>query len=358
MTNKDIARQRLYHQHLSTTTFTQPEAIVQWMGAVQSQDYAAAKWTLAQRSNGLTEAAIDEAFNSGAILRTHVLRPTWHFVTPSDIRWMLALTGPRVAAAMAYYYRAFGLTAAIFKRTRKALEKILQGGRQLTRTELVAELKRTGIEAGKRERPGLMMLQAELDGIICSGARKGKQFTYALLDERAPQTKAFSRQEALAELAKRYFQSHGPATVKDFSWWSGLTIADATRGVELMQPGLLQETIDGQTYWFTQEASWQQPGKPVAHLLANFDEFTVGYADRSALYEQEAPLPQMALLGNIIVVNGQITGTWQRTIKKNKVIVETKFFEQLSLARAKAVQGAVKRYGRFLGLEVEGIVIA
>lgn len=350
MTNRDIAQQRLHHQRLTGTSFKKPEEVVKWLGAVQSQDYAAAKWAIAQRANGLTDAAIDEAFNKGTIIRTHVMRPTWHFVTPTDIRWMLTLTAARVEATMTYYNRLSELDAAVFKRSGQVLAKALQGGQQLTRTELVAALKRAGIEAGDAQRTGLIMLQAELDGIVCSGGRRGKQFTYALLDERAPQTKTLTRSQALAELAKRFFQSHGPATVKDYAWWSGLTMADAAAGVEMIKPKLQEEEINGQTYWFTHEAAVKKESRPTAYLLSNFDEYTVGYADRSALYEKEPPLPQMGLLGNIIIVNGQITGTWSRTLKKDKALIETRHFAALSKTRAAAVNAASKNYGKFLGL--------
>ena len=224
--------------------------MVQWLGAVQAQDYAAAKWAVGLRLQGATADDIEQAATDGAILRTHVMRPTWHFVSPDDIRWLLALTAPRVHAANAYYYHAQGLDDAIFMRSNAALAKALQGGKHLTRQELVSVLKQVGVVT---ENLGFMLIimHAELDGIVCSGARRGKQFTYALLDERVPQSRTLEHDEALAEFARRYFTSHGPATLQDFVWWSGLTVADARAALAMVTSQLMHEVVDGQTYWFS-----------------------------------------------------------------------------------------------------------
>jgi len=222
MTNVAIAQQRLQNHHLSHPQLKRPDAIVAWLGAVQAQEYAGAKWALVQRMPGATDAAIEQAFTDGAILRTHLLRPTWHFVTPADIRWMLALTAPRVHALNAYYYRKCELDKTIFARSHDALVNALQGGKQLMREEVRTVLEQAGIATKGDLRFAYLMMHAELDGIVCSGARRGKQFTYALVEERVPPTRKVDRDEALAELVKRYFTSHGPATVQDFTWWSGL----------------------------------------------------------------------------------------------------------------------------------------
>src|SRR5215204_6450301 len=216
----DIPAYRLHNQRLSTPNFKTPQAVVQWLGAVQAQDYAGAKWALAQRMTDATDAALDQAFADGSILRTHLLRPTWHFVTPQDIRWMLTLTAPRVHAVSAYMYRQSGLVKAVFKKSNAILEKALQGGKQLTRTELATALDKAGISADGFRLTYLMMY-GELEGLICSGARRGKQFTYALLEERVPSVKTINRVEALAELISRYFATRGPATLADFTMWSG-----------------------------------------------------------------------------------------------------------------------------------------
>lgn len=233
LTKLEIAHRRLFNQQLTQPTFNNPADLVQWLGAVQAQDYAAAKWAVGQRLTGATDALIEQAVAAGAIIRTHILRPTWHFVAPADIRWLLALTAPRVNSLNAHYYRKLELDEAIFRQTNTVLEKALQGGKQLTRPELVAVLRQAGIEAEDLLRFGLIIMRAELDGVICSGARQGNQMTYALLEERVPPAPTLGREEALAEFARRYFTGHGPATLPDFVWWSGLTTTDARAGLKM-----------------------------------------------------------------------------------------------------------------------------
>src|SRR5579859_6568453 len=208
MTTLDIAHQRLLNQHIAGAPFEKPVDAVQWLVAVQAQDYAAAKWAVGLRLQCATDDDIEQAFASGAILRTHLMRPTWHFVTPADIRWMLMLTAPRVLATIAYYDRTLELDGATLLRSNHALVKALEGGKQLTRTELAPALQQAGIACNNLQRLGHIIMHAELDGIICSGARRGKQFTYALLDERVPQSRTLDREEALAEFARRYFTGH------------------------------------------------------------------------------------------------------------------------------------------------------
>jgi hypothetical protein len=264
--------------------------VVAWLGAVQAQDYHAAKWALGLRLKGATDETVERAFTTGSILRTHLLRPTWHFVAPTDIRWMLDLTAPRIHAASAYQYRKLDLDSKVFRRTRVALTKALQGGRQLTRDELRDVLAREGIAVRGLERMAHIMMSAELDGLVCSGGRSGKQFTYALLEERVPKSKTLKRDEALAELVKRFFVSHGPATIQDFVKWSGLTTVDAMRGLEPVKAELSHQVVDRRAYWFStmmpsaKMKTFTAAKTPIAFLLPNYDEFTVGYRnDRGAV---------------------------------------------------------------------------
>ena len=353
MTSLDIARQRLRNQHITEATFKKPRDVVQWLGAVQAQDYAGAKWAVAQRAQGITDAAMDQAFAEGTILRTHVMRPTWHFVTPADIRWMLALTAPRVNAVNAYMYRKLELDSAIFKRSNAALAKALQGGKQLTRAELASVLERTGIATNDSMRLGYLIHRAELDGVVCSGARRGKQFTYTLLDERASQAKTFKRDEALAELSKRYFTSRGPATLKDFVWWSGLTTADAKAGIEMVRSQFNHEIVDGQSYWFPAKTPTAHDTSPTAYLLSTYDEYLIGYKDRSASIDAvHAKKIERGDTFSTIVLNGQVVGTWKRIIKKSTVVIETNLFTPLTKAENQAVAVAAHQYGTFLELPV------
>jgi hypothetical protein len=351
--DRDIARQRLHTQRIAGEKFQTPDAVVRWFGAVQAQDYAGAKWAVGQRMHGATDADLDAAFATGTILRTHVMRPTWHFVTPADIRWLLALTAPRVHIANTYRCRQLDLDDATLTRSNAALTSALRGGVQLTRTELAVMLQEAGI-AIDGQRLTHIMMHAELTGIVCSGAWRGKQFTYALLDERAPHTTTLTREESLAELTRRYFTSHGPATVRDFVWWSGLTMSDAKAGLAMAESQVMHEDIDGRTYWFTISAPIPEDPSPVAFLLPNFDELIVGYTDRSDVLDA-APAEKLDARGNLlfnhtIVINGRVRGTWKRTLKKDAVLIDALPFASLGTAEAAAIEGASARYGRFIGL--------
>ena len=351
MTNLDIAHQRLRNQHIANPVFKRPGEIVSRLCAVQAQDYAGAKWALGLRLQGATDDDVDRAFAEGQILRTHVMRPTWHFVAPADIRWLLALTAPRVHAANAFMYRKLELDAATFKRSDALLARALRSGRQLTRDELRDVLRKAGIAADDGVRLAYLMMHAELEAVVCSGARRGKQFTYALLDERAPQARTLRREEALAELAGRYFTSRGPATVQDFAKWSGLTLAEARAGLEAVKARLRQEVVDGHTYWLPASKPASKAATPSACLLSVYDEYVSGYKDRRALGGAEVGARLMAMgnaLTYIIVVGGQIVGTWKRTLGKDAVTVETDLFARLKKAETGALAVAARRYGDFL----------
>jgi len=356
MTLMNIAHQRLLNQHIAPPKFQEPDEVVRWLGAVQAQDYAAAKWAVAQRTKGITDSAVDEAFDKGKILRTHVMRPTWHFVAPEDVRWLLELTAPRVHAANAYQYRRLELDKAVFNQRNAALTKALRDGRQLTRAELAAVLQHAGIETGDLLRLTYLILGAELDGIVCSGARRGKQFTYALLDERVPAAKTLSHEEALAELTRRYFTSHGPASEEDFIWWSGLTRVDVRSGIEMVKQQLGHDLIKGQTYWFAASLTTAKVNRQAAYLLPNFDEYIVGYTDRSAIFDSwhadKLDARSNPLFQHTLVINGQTAGTWKRTLKRDAAIIELKPFAPLTKSEERSVAATAEKYGEFLGLPV------
>lgn len=355
MTSFEIARLRLYNERLIGSPFEKPEDVVEWLGAVQAQDYAGAKWGIGQRVKNCHDADVDEAYAMGKILRTHVMRPTWHFVMPADIRWMLELTAPRVNAAMAPYNRKLELDDSIFKRCTAAFVKALEGGKHLTRKELAEVLQESGIIA-IGQRLGHIAMRAELDAVICSGGLRGKQHTYVLLEDRAPQAKSLSREDALAELTRRYFTSHGPALVRDFAWWSGLTMADAKAGIELARSGLLREVIGDKTYWFAPSKTPTKVKDPTIHLLPNYDEYLIAYRDHSASLIAPTNMDSAALYDmlarHIVVLNGRVVGGWRGTNKKNEVHIETKLLTPLTGAQAEGVHTAAERYSRFLGLPV------
>ena len=353
----DIAHRRLAHQHLLTSTLTQPVDVVRRLGAVQAQDYAGAKWAVGMRTRGrVGDAVVEQALCEGVILRTHVLRPTWHFVTAADIRWMLALTARRVKAAMAYYDRKLELDDAVFRRSHAALTRALRGGHELTRSDLGRVLRRARIGETRSQRLGHLLMRAELDGVVCSGARRGKQGTYALLEERVPPAPALDRDEALLELTRRYFVTRGPATLKDFAWWSGLSGADASRGVQIAGPSLEREVIGDETYWSDARARSQRKRSLTAHLLPNYDEYFIGFKNRSAIetrLRSTAVMTRDALPPHIVVVDGQVVGRWKRTLTKTSVAIRFSLLASLTGPERKAVASAAQGFGRFLGLRVE-----
>lgn len=301
---------------------------------MQAQDYAGAKWAIGIRLPGSTDADIEAAFNRGRILRTHALRPTWHFVTPADIRWLLALTAPRVHAANARTYRKLGLDAATLRRGDSALTRALEGGHHLTRAELRTVLAQRRI-ATNDERMTFLVMHAELEGLICSGPRHGKRLTYALLEERVRPAKPLSRDEALARLARRFLASRSPATPQDLAKWSGLTVAEARRGLDSVRP-----------------KRGEQPGHrsaaPVAHLLSVYDELFSSYRDGSAAIAAGHALRRSGV-GEaglyVVTIDGTVVGRWKPA--RPRGAVELNLFRRVTPAERHALGTAVDRYRVF-----------
>jgi hypothetical protein len=347
MTPAAIAVLRLKNQQLLDPSFKKPEELVAWMGAVQAQDYAGAKWAVGVRTVNTTDNSVEQTINNGKIIRTHVLRPTWHLVSPADIRWMLRLTAPRIHAFAAFGYRKMELNDALFKRANKVFINALQGGKHLTRLELATALQQAKIQTDELRMIHLLM-HAELDALICNGPRSGKQFTYALLDERVPETKTINAEEALIKLTTRYFKSHGPATLADYSWWSGLTAKDARKGLELIKSTLVSEVIGEKTYWMTNDTAAIK-NKSSVFLLPAFDEYTVAYKDRSlVLNEAAAKKTGNGIFKPLLVTDGQVKGFWKRNDKKGSSRVELTSFEKLKNNEDKKVKEEIKRYVTFL----------
>jgi hypothetical protein len=353
MNSSDIARLRLINQQIAGTKFKKPSDLVSWFGCMQAQDYPNAKWAIGLRIPGLDDQSVEQAFNKGTILRTHILRPTWHFVTPADIRWIQALTSLRVHAFDKSRRSQLGLEVSVFKKSLSVLTKALPG-KQLTRTELADKLKQAGIKTDENRLAHILM-KAELDGIICSGGRKGKQFKYALLDEVAPQSVTIEADEALSELAKRYFASHGPATAHDFAWWSGLTVTEAKKGIDIIQSQLILFISEEKKFWMKQNVSIPKDKSASVFLLPAFDEYAVAYKDRSAILDpKHVKKSGNGIFKPIIVINGKAVGNWKRIIKKNKVIVETDSFDKLSNSFQAAIEKEIKRYVKFVNLPLNG----
>jgi hypothetical protein len=348
MTTQEIAKLRLFNQHIATQHFTKAHEVVKYLGAVQAQDYAGAKWAVGLRLKNSSDAKIDKAMADGSIIRTHVLRPTWHFISPEDVRWMIDLTAPRITAQAAPWYRRLELDSHVLTQSNDALARALEGGRQLNRAEVMEVLNRAGVKTDDLRFVHLLM-RAELDKVICSGGRQGKQFTYALFADRVPAGNSFTKEEALAELAKRYFFSRGPATLQDFTWWSGLTATDAKAGFEQIKTDFTAISVDGRDYWMAKDGHGLAGKTPIAHLLPAYDEFAVAYADRSATvnarYIKQA---RHVIFDPSIVVNSQVVGTWKRVIHKNEVEIILNPFGRLNKIQENAVENAANRYRRFV----------
>ena len=355
MDSAEFSHQRLYSQRLVGNGFSSAAEVVAHLGAVQSQDYHGAKWAVGQRMQSAADAGLDAAFNAGEILRTHALRPTWHFLTPADIRWILELTAPRVHQLNGLMYRQTELDQETLANAHRVLERELRDGNALTRAEIGKALASDGIEASGI-RLGYIMMHAELEQLVCSGPLKGKQHTYALLDERAPAVTPIPREEALGRLATTYFRSHGPATAYDLAWWSGLTIKDARQGAELAA-GLEKVDVDGMDWWFSADTVAVQVESPTVHLLPNYDEVFSRDSRRSRYPAADAESKRAEsaaerLMVHHIVIEGEWRGGWRRQITAKSVGVEIDPVISLTATEEAGIAAAADRYGAFLGKPV------
>lgn len=348
-----IKEYRLKNQQLTETRFSNPEKLVSHFGAMQAQDYAMAKWAIGLRT-AKTEKEIECAINEGSIIRTHILRPTWHFVAAEDIYWMLELTAPNVKRLIISAAAKMGMEESHLNNYNEKLQRLLSNNNHLTREEITSGLGSIKGNANAIS-PVLIMMNAELDGIVCSGKMRGKKFTYALLEERVKTTNKISKDEALAKLAGKYFKSHGSATIQDFSWWSGLSLTNSRLALELIKPELASFQIEGNTYWFY-EVSISTKDDTILHLLPAFDEFLISYKDRTAsiaLEHQPLAFTKNGIFNPVIAINGKVEGTWKRSIKKETVKIEIKPIGSFDRDTSELIINKAKMYGDFLDLKVE-----
>lgn len=338
---------RLYHQRITHSTFNDPSEVVAWLGAMQGQDYAGTKWSFGSRLAGFTDAHIEQAIATGVILRTWALRGTLHYVAPADIHWLVGLVGPRLIAGNAGRYKALELDEPTLLRSTELIVEALQGGKHLTRSELFVYLEANRIStAGQR---GFYMLQrAALERAIYQGPMQRNITSFLLLGE----GETLPKDEAVAQLAKRYFASHGPATLADFTQWAGLPISAARAGVASIRSELVEERIEGQPYFFSPELP-KQPARSL-YLLPGFDEYVLGYRDRSAVLDAQfanAICPGgNGMFAPTIVSEGRIVGTWKREIKTKTVEISINPFFPLQAAEMSLVDEAATEFGAFLGL--------
>jgi hypothetical protein len=351
ITSHEIARQRLWNQQIAQPSFTQPGQVVAWLGAIQAQDYLGALWAVGLRMPSATEQVIEQAIAEKQIVRTWPMRGTIHFVAPADARWMLDLLTPRVIQRSQPRLKQLGLDAAIVQMSAKIIAKALEGGKQLTRNELYQVLESAQIAtSGQR---GLHILgQLAHQQLICFGARSGKQPTFTLFDEWLPDAPTLPSDQALPLLAMRYFAGHGPASIHDLIWWSGLTRSAAKAAIAGCDAQLAHERIGDQEYYWVPGAT-QPTTEPTVALLPPFDEWLVGYRDRSATLDpahMQLVVPgSNGIFNPIMVADGRVVGTWKRVLAAATVTSTYSPFGPLRDLHMEQFHGAAQRYAQFVG---------
>jgi hypothetical protein len=346
---------RLINQRFADESFSSASQVISWFCAIQGQEYAQTRWSIGLRAPKLTDTDVERQLQRGQILRTHLLRPTWHFVTPKDIRWLLKLTAPSVHQRSAYMYRQEKLDRKTFSKCNKIMSRMLRDSNFMTREQINEEFGRHGIIASG-PRLSYIMMNAELEGLICSGPRIGRQFTYALLDERAAPARELSREESLSLLTKKYFSSRGPATINDFATWSGLKISDCKNGVESIRSVLSEDKFGGRTFLVARKAA-QPRVIPRMMMLPIYDEYIMGYKDRSAIMQnrdQYSPIRKLKF-PSTVVWDGHVIGTWRRVVNNNAVQTEFDFFRPLTREQKAAFKVAYDRLKEFSQVDVEDI---
>lgn len=346
---------RLLNQQISSTEMAKPREVVEWLGAVQAQDYSGAKWSIASRLAGTTDVHIEQAVADKEIIRTWAMRGTLHFLSPNDIYWLLTFLSPRLEGIMGTHFRKLELDKKTLNKSKKIIEETLVDGKQLTRREIAAALQKKKIGTNDM-RITFILLYASYERLICFGPRRGKEYTHTLLEEWVKPTGLLKYDEALVKLTLRYFYSHGPATMLDFAWWSGLTLTDVKRGLEMAGSKLQSIKIKEQLYWMSKDHSALPKASSSIFLLAGFDEYIVAYKDRSAVLHPQHVKAVMGLgngiFNNTVLVNGKVAGVWKRTFQKQKVNIDFQMFVKTSDVVKKKIITASKRYGKFLEMPV------
>jgi hypothetical protein len=349
VTRERLLAWRLASQHLAATRTADPAVLVAHFGAVQAQEYGQALWAVGLRTAQATVGTVEAAVERGAILRTWPMRGTIHFVAAGDARWMVELLAARRIRQMTGVYRRIGLTDEVLRRSGEIVAGALRGGHRVRRKDLYSLLTSDGVDCSaspRGSRGGHILGYLSMTGLICLGPLDGRQQTFVLLDEWAPDARTPA--DPMAELAARYFTSHGPATVRDFGWWSGLNLAEARKAVERAGPALAATELDGTTYW---HGAAQDPGAAPGgvYLLPAFDEYTVAYSDRAVLADGRR-FPPGDLLNPVMVLDGLAVGLWKRSLGGGTVTVQLAPFGTMPARDRERFRRAAERYAEFLGL--------
>jgi hypothetical protein len=355
MTLRELPAARLRQQQIVAPGCRGVGELVARLGAVQAQDYAGALWALGLRLPGTTEVEIERAIAQREVVRTWPMRGTLHFVAAADVRWMLALLTPRVVAGAATRRAQLELDDRVFAKCRRVFAKALRGGGCETREALLALLEKERVSTGSQRGYHILWMLSQ-EGTLCFGPRAGKQHTFVLLEEWLPAIAALEREAALAALARRYFIGHGPATVADFAWWSGLKISEARAALDSASKGLVREKVEGVDYWLAPDFT-PSAGATGVQLLPGFDEYLLGYKDRAAVLAPEhaakiVPGANGMFLPTILS-EGRVVGTWKRIAKRKGIVVTPSPFGALKKREVGALRKAAEGYGKFMGLPAE-----
>lgn len=351
---KRLAQYRVVSQLLINSKIESVENVVSWMGAMQAQDLNMAKWAIGIRMKNGREETINTAINDGKIFRIHALRPTWHFVDAKDLDWITDLSAPQIKAKSKGRQKELEITPALLKKSYKLLQKILEDNNHLTRKELMILFDRAKINT-KDNRGSHILIHAELDKIICNGTMKGKDITYALWDERVSVKSDLKKEECLKLLAERYFQSHGPATIEDFCWWSGLTVTDVRKGMSSLSKNFISQKEGDIEYWFSHKLPHNIELKNDFHLLPAFDEMLIAYRNRSASIKEHHEAKAFSSNGifwPVILKNGKAIGTWKKIPKKGTLEIEGDIFEPGNM-KMQLLNKCTKKLGNFYGKKTE-----
>ena len=354
MKASDISHFRLYNQYISAEKFELPDQVVNWFGALQAQDYNSTKWALSVRSKISTDNIIEQSFTDMTVIRTWLTRGTLHIAAPSDVHWMLALLAPRLIRGSAGRLKQLELDEDTFSLSFKTLSRALQGGKILTRNEIITLLNKDGIST-EGQRGYHILWRAGMEKLICFGPMRGNQQTFMLLDECIKDKKLFNREESIAALVERYIRSHGPATIKDFVFWSGLTTSDAKTGFEINKQFMVQEEFNEEIYWQLENFLVPDGPSPGVYLLPAFDEYFLGYVTRNIVLDPmfiKKAVSNNGIFRPIIVIDGQIVGIWKHHQQKNSVRISIELFRKLTDFEIDALGIVVNQYGSFLDKEV------
>ena len=329
---------RLQSQQLLSPQFTDVQSIAKWMGAIQAQDFNMSKWAIQSRLPNIDHTQIENAFNDGEILRTHLLRPTWHLVSKDNISWLIKLSAPQIKSLMKLHENKLGIDHQTYHQCNDILIRLLTNNQHKTREEIATAFNNAKISTDNN-RLSLLLMNAEIEGIICSGQPNSKKHTYALLSDRAPIYAYFNKEEALYQLANCYFSSRGPATLQDFKWWSGLNATDSKRALSLVSSTFSSFNMLNETYFFNEEyCRYENFSEPQIHLLAGFDEFLIAYTNRNASLQtshKSKVITANGLFKPTVVVDGQVVGVWGNTNPKEIAI---SYIEPVSVVIKKLIE--------------------